>query len=262
MLDTVNGTMISQFVQGSLNNMWGSSFESKLDNVRMLCTDSVVYMISAGRILKSTFPKMLHFTCLAHALNFVAGQIRKENPYVDSVISNMKKVFLKAPKRIKIIKEMCPDLPLPPAPVITRWGTWLDAAFYYAKHFDEIKSVLSVLNSQEAKSIENALKKFNNNYNIKDDLSRIYEHFSIIPTALTSLQKPDLSLMESFEIFDAVRLALRWANCENLEDKMEKVMDGLGTCDLDTIRNKNFFLPALMTRRRKCINLLTSPQLT
>ena len=39
MLDTVNGTTISQFVQDSLNNMWGSSFESKLDNVRMLCTD-------------------------------------------------------------------------------------------------------------------------------------------------------------------------------------------------------------------------------
>ena len=114
-------------------------------------------------------------------------------------------------------------------------GTWLNAAFYYAKHFDEIKSVLSVLNSQEAKSIENALNIFNNNYNIKDDLSRIYEKFSIIPTALTSLQKPDLSLMESFEIFDAVRLALRWATCESLEDKMEKVMDR--NPDLDTIRN-------------------------
>lgn len=235
MIDTVNGTTISQFVQDSLKNMWGSSFESKVDNVRMLCTDSVAYMISAGRMLKSTFPKMLHFTCLAHALNLVAGQIRKENPTVDSLISNLKKVFLKSPKRIKIFKEICPHLSLPPAPVITRWGTWLHAAFYYAKHFHEIKSVLSVLNSQEAKSIENALHIFNNNDNIEDDLNRIYENFAIIPTALTALQKPDLSLMESFQIFDTVRLHLRWANCESLEDKMEKIMDR--NPDLDTIRN-------------------------
>lgn len=85
---------------------------------------------------------MLHSTCLAHALNLVAGQIRKENPTVDSLISNLKKVFLKAPKRIKIFKEICPHLSLPPAPVITRWGTWFHAAFYYAKHFHEIKSCL------------------------------------------------------------------------------------------------------------------------
>jgi hypothetical protein len=29
-----------------------------------------------------------------------------------------------------------PGIPLPPQPVLTRWGTWLDAAMYYADNFE------------------------------------------------------------------------------------------------------------------------------
>ncbi|KRX29906.1 hypothetical protein T06_13412 [Trichinella sp. T6] len=32
----------------------------------------------------------------------------------------MKKVFLKAPSRVQLFKEMAPEIPLPPQPVLTR----------------------------------------------------------------------------------------------------------------------------------------------
>lgn len=34
---------------------------------------------------------------------------------------------------------MYPDLNLSPEPIITRWGTWLEAVQYYCDHFDKIK---------------------------------------------------------------------------------------------------------------------------
>jgi len=33
-------------------------------------------------------------------------------------------------------------MPLPPEPVITRWGTWLNAAMFYADHFETFKNVV------------------------------------------------------------------------------------------------------------------------
>lgn len=49
MLEVVNGQTISNFVIKCLENIWQDNFERKVDNVLVLCTDSVAYMLSAGR---------------------------------------------------------------------------------------------------------------------------------------------------------------------------------------------------------------------
>ncbi|KAF0696866.1 DUF659 domain-containing protein, partial [Aphis craccivora] len=82
---------------------------------------------------------------------------------VDLLISNTKKVFLKAPSRVGTFKEKCPNLSLPLQPTITRWGTWLDAAFYYGKNFDRVKEVIDKFNPNDAKSIQNSQQLFNDN---------------------------------------------------------------------------------------------------
>jgi len=87
---------------------------------------------------------MIHVTCLAHALHRVAEEIRIHFPNVDELINNVKKVFLKAPSRIQIFKTMAPDIPLPPRPVLTRWGTWLNAPMYYCDHFELIKEIINL----------------------------------------------------------------------------------------------------------------------
>jgi hypothetical protein len=56
---------------------------------------------------------------------------------VNELIANVKKVFLKAPLRVEVFKTSLPDVPRPPEPIIT----WLEAAFYYCKHFDAVKKV-------------------------------------------------------------------------------------------------------------------------
>jgi hypothetical protein len=50
---------------------------------------------------------------------------------VEKLVGNGKKIFVKSPGRIELFKNKAPDIPLPPTPVITRWGTWLDDTMYY-----------------------------------------------------------------------------------------------------------------------------------
>ncbi|KAJ4446553.1 hypothetical protein ANN_13250 [Periplaneta americana] len=37
-----------------------------------------------------------------------------------------------------LFQIFAPGIPLPPQPVLTRWGTWLDAVNYYAEHYGKI----------------------------------------------------------------------------------------------------------------------------
>lgn len=107
----------------------------------LLVTDSAAYMLKAGEALTTFYNNMVHVTCMAHALHRVAEEIRLQYPDVNKVISTVKKVFLKAPSRILLFKDMLPDVPLPPEPVLTRWGTWVEAAIYYAEHLSDVKKV-------------------------------------------------------------------------------------------------------------------------
>ncbi|WP_219822526.1 hypothetical protein, partial [Enterobacter cloacae complex sp. 2DZ2F2B] len=53
---------------------------------------------------------------------------------VNGIISNVKKIFLKVPIRVEFYKNSLPNTPLPPEPVLTRSGTWIQAALFYAEH--------------------------------------------------------------------------------------------------------------------------------
>jgi hypothetical protein len=89
-------------------------------------------MVKAAGAIKAFYSKILHITCLAHGLHLTAEEVRKCFPNVDKLISNVKKIFLKS-YRVAFFKNEAPGLPLPPEPVITRWGTWLNAAIYFVK---------------------------------------------------------------------------------------------------------------------------------
>lgn len=94
------------------------------------------------------FPNLIHLTCLAHGIHRVCEIIRAEYTTVDKMIANVKKIFLKAPSRTLKLREMFPNLPLPPKPVLTRWATWLTAVTYYVDNFNSIKSVISELDDE------------------------------------------------------------------------------------------------------------------
>lgn len=71
-------------------------------------------MDKAGQNLRIFYPNLIQVTCLALGLNRLAEEIRKKVPMVNELISNMKKVFLKALSRMQHYKQQLPNIPLPP----------------------------------------------------------------------------------------------------------------------------------------------------
>ncbi|KAF0719057.1 DUF659 domain-containing protein, partial [Aphis craccivora] len=95
------------------------------------------YMVKPGEALRVFYLKLILVTCMAHGLHRVAEVIREKYQNVDRLISYTKKIFLKAPSRVNTFKEMYPNLSLSPQPILSRWGTWLEAAMYYGKYFNK-----------------------------------------------------------------------------------------------------------------------------
>jgi len=55
------------------------------------------------------------------------------------------------------LKDMYPNIILPPKPFITWWGTWLSAVIYFLNNYKDIKNV--VLNFDSDATVANGNKK-------------------------------------------------------------------------------------------------------
>ncbi|PSN40041.1 hypothetical protein C0J52_22487 [Blattella germanica] len=138
MLEKANHSTIARFVNDSLRLLWPSKMENNRSKELILVTHSAPYMLKAGKVLQVFYPNLIHVTCLSDALHRIAEKVRELFPAVNDLISNGKKLFLKAPARVQVYKDCLPEVPLPPEPVVTRWGTWLNAILFYQKHFNEV----------------------------------------------------------------------------------------------------------------------------
>ena len=99
------------------------------DRVCLIISDAAPYMIKAASGLSDLFLNLIHGTCAVHGVNHVAELMRSSYEDVNNLIAFMKQIFLKAPSRRKAFLDAL-SIPLPPSPVITRWGTWIQAACY------------------------------------------------------------------------------------------------------------------------------------
>jgi hypothetical protein len=122
--------------------------------VLLFVSDAAPYMIKAAKALQLLYPKMIHVTCLAQALHRVAEEVRGSYPEVDKLIANRKKIFIKSPFRVQKFKEDAPTLLFPLQPIVTRWGTWLDAANYYCTNYSEIEKIFNQLDRKDSSSIK------------------------------------------------------------------------------------------------------------
>ena len=143
------------------------------------------------------------------------------------IISTIKRIFLKAPSRIEIFKNNYPNIPLPPEPIITRWGTWLQAVNYYSKFYDEIKNIVSMLDSEHAASISKGKEIFERP-NIKSALSYIVSNFGFFSESISKLENTKIPLSESIQIIDLSILKINESEgptAELLKNKMKVVLN-------------------------------------
>ena len=121
---------------------------------------------------------------------------------------------MKSPSRVKIFKTRAPNTPLPPTPVITRWGTWVDAVKYYATNFELVYSVVNELDREDASSIailQDVFQTPSELTALKTDLVFISANFCFLSDIITKLEKSKLLLTESLKEID------------NIENKLNEI---------------------------------------
>ena len=164
------------------------------ENLNLVVLDQASYMLKAIENLKKAelYPNLNQITCLCHALNRVCEVIRIEHPEVNEMISSIKKILLKSNKRkINFCKET--KLTLPPDVIVTRWSSWLKAAFYYGNNFDKIKEFIKNL-KDKSKAIASA-KKLMESTDLRSKLLDSMQ-YTFLPKAIEKLEFKGLKFDE------------------------------------------------------------------
>ncbi|OXA64048.1 CGG triplet repeat-binding protein 1 [Folsomia candida] len=175
--------------------------------------------------LKKDEPSKSHLICskqLEKTNNATVTKLVLDSLHVDKFVANMKTAFKKAPSRIAIYKEKCPDLPLPPNPVITRWGTWLKATEFYAQHFNEMKDIIETIKN-DAASV-NTLKTMIQSHDLPRNLAFISLNYTFLAEKLTELQEHGGSLHQTLQYLDEI------------ENKLLKVNGNIGKAVIEKFR--------------------------
>ena len=222
-LEKTDSSAIARLVNDTIHELWPAF---KASNLKLMVSDAAAHMLKAGRDLKVFYPEMLHVTCLAHGLHRVCEQVREMFPRVNALISAVKKVFLKAPKHVLMWKEMCPDLPLPPEPILTRWGTWIEAAIFYAKNLDQVRAVLERLDSTEAAAIERAKVAVRDTM-LSGDLAFLLANLAFIPAALKKMETAGQPVHDALSLMDEVKKSVDRIPGEKGQKLSAKVEDVL-----------------------------------
>jgi hypothetical protein len=84
----------------------------------------------------------------------------------------------------KYLKIWYPDLSLPPRPIVTRWGTWLNTVNYYCRNFQKIKNVVAELNATTSIYIRKAEILLENN-DLKNELIYISVDYYFMVDVIT-----------------------------------------------------------------------------
>ena len=96
------------------------------DNILPFISDPAPYILKIEQAFICFYRKTTHFTCVGHVFHVAVEYIRDNYPKIYFFISSVKKVFLKAPSRVSMLKEMYSEIPLPTKTVLSKWGNWLE----------------------------------------------------------------------------------------------------------------------------------------
>jgi hypothetical protein len=174
----------------------------------------------------------------------VAEEIRGNYPDVNSLISNVKMIFLKTSLRVEKFKQEAPSLSLSPKPTLTRWGTWLDATMYYCENCSTIEKIVGELESNEASSIKFMKELFSSDLSGK--LSYIKSNLLVISKTIACLEAVGVEMNDALDIVKSAERAVEQARgkvAENVKNKFKKALErnyGFSIiCKMDGIHGVN-----------------------
>jgi hypothetical protein len=99
---------------------------------------------------------------------------------------------------VQKFKEEAPTLPLPPQPIVTRWGTWLNAANYYCTNYSETEKIFNNFDRKDSSSIKSVQELFS--VTMSKNLAYIKPNFCGISKSITHLETVGLQLYDAINI--------------------------------------------------------------
>ena len=167
--------------------------QTKRDDFVLLLTDAARYMTAAGRVVKQTYTRLFHTTCVAHTLHNAAERIRANYDDVDRLIAAVKASVVKNKDRsakFSAIKS-------PSQPVVTRWGSWLNAAEYYAKNFPQVREIVNAFEGTGLLVVK--AKKAVAAESLPRSLREIYQHYIKLVDEIQRAESPQYTVAEAYE---------------------------------------------------------------
>jgi len=195
-LEKANYSTITRLFDNAIFLLWPNGIRH--NDVLLFLSDAAPYMKKAGDTIKVLYPKIIHVTCLAHGLHRVAEEVCVNYPKVDKLVSSVKQIFLKAPSRTVLFKTVNLEIPLPPEPILTRWGTWIEATSYYCKYFSKIRDVVRQLDPIDAVSIKKA-QNLVNQRSMEPNLIFIDSNYGFLPTKIKQLETQGVELSKTIK---------------------------------------------------------------
>jgi len=118
----------------------------------------------------------------------------------------MKEVLSKSASRKSLYKQYC-ALELPPNPVVTRWGTWIQTASYYFKNYEIIKKFIED-ELKPGSGAAQTLKALIENQKLEDELLYVND-FAFLPSVIARLEEQGLKKSEQMEILNEAKAKLK-----------------------------------------------------
>lgn len=170
----------------------------KRENFCLLLTDAARYMTCAFRTLEILYPRLFHVTCIAHLLHNCAMRIRNYFPDVDNLIASIKAACVKNKQRQRLFQKIGP----PPTPIVTRWGSWLEASSYYAEHLPEVRIIVQAFEGKGILVTE--AKKAITQNNLTQNLLIIKNCYYNLASFIKKCESSNISIKTAFHTLECL----------------------------------------------------------
>ena len=192
---SVNQIIVATIIDDALKKL-----DVERNNFVLLLSDAASYMTACTNALKLLYPRLFHVTCMAHLLHNCAEKVRSHFADVDNLIAHVKAATIKNKNR----RQKFSKIGSPPQPVLTRWGTWLNAAEYYAKNLQEVRDIVNSFDGQGI--LVSRAKAAVNDCNIAESLVKIQRDYQELPKLIKQMESSKYTLLEAHADISAVDL--------------------------------------------------------
>lgn len=225
-----NNENITALVENTLGNL---KIKDKA-LFKVLLSDQAAYMVKAGKNLKEIHEGLLHISCLVHGLHRVAEEARAMCKELHKLITAVKQIYNKSPKRKTEFKAAYPEVSLLPLQFVSnRWGTWVVAVVHLFKHFDAIYGMVMKMKNEDAAAIPEA-KKLLEDQQVLHQLSWVAENLEFFPTLIKQMEEEGLTVERSLELIDNAKFKItnikgntemeaKWV--QRLKEKFDSVLE-------------------------------------